>query len=176
MKFNWNLLSSFADETCGQSDRHDQVLLCVVANKNRKTANWWRSEFLHIQWVPSRRAQYFTTSFLNASLPLAALSEFCTLFSNGYITGSSWLHFKYHPRLLLQLLTGVVEEHALWWYLAELWVIQRCCFSHIGYIQPNVNMKMPVFWVVAPRSLVEFYRRFRGACYLYYQGDEQSWW
>jgi hypothetical protein len=26
-------------------------------------------------------------------------------------------------------------------------------------------MKMAVFWVVAPRSLVEVYRRFRSACF-----------
>jgi hypothetical protein len=32
-------------------------------------------------------------------------------------------------------------------------------------------MKMAVFRVVAPCRLVEFYRRFRGACYLHHQGD-----
>jgi hypothetical protein len=32
-------------------------------------------------------------------------------------------------------------------------------------------MKMAVFWVVAPGSLVEVYRRFRGTCYLHHQGD-----
>jgi hypothetical protein len=31
------------------------------------------------------------------------------------------------------------------------------------------SMKMAVFWVVAPCSLVEVYRRFRGACCLSYQ-------
>jgi hypothetical protein len=30
---------------------------------------------------------------------------------------------------------------------------------------------MPVFWVVAPCSLLEVQRRFRGACCLHYQGD-----
>jgi hypothetical protein len=33
-------------------------------------------------------------------------------------------------------------------------------------------MKMTVFWDVAPCSLVEDYRRFRGACCLHHQGDE----
>jgi hypothetical protein len=33
-------------------------------------------------------------------------------------------------------------------------------------------MKMAVFWVVAPCSLVEVYQRFRGPCCLHYQGDE----
>jgi hypothetical protein len=31
-------------------------------------------------------------------------------------------------------------------------------------------MKMVVFWGVAPCSLVEVYRRFRGACCLHHQG------
>jgi hypothetical protein len=33
-------------------------------------------------------------------------------------------------------------------------------------------MKMAIFWVVAPCSLVEVYRRFRGPCCLHHQGDE----
>jgi hypothetical protein len=33
------------------------------------------------------------------------------------------------------------------------------------------NMKMAVFWVVTPCSLVEVYQRFRGTCYLRHQGD-----
>jgi hypothetical protein len=32
------------------------------------------------------------------------------------------------------------------------------------------SMKMAVFWVVVPCSLVEVYRRFRGACCLHHQG------
>jgi hypothetical protein len=35
-----------------------------------------------------------------------------------------------------------------------------------------LNVKMAVFWVVAPCSLVEFYQRFRGPCCLHHQGDE----
>jgi hypothetical protein len=35
-----------------------------------------------------------------------------------------------------------------------------------------IKLKMTVFWDVAPRSLVEAYRRFKGACYLHHQGDE----
>jgi hypothetical protein len=33
-------------------------------------------------------------------------------------------------------------------------------------------MEMAVFWVVAPCSLVEVYRRFRDVCCLHHQGDE----
>jgi hypothetical protein len=36
-------------------------------------------------------------------------------------------------------------------------------------------MKMAVFWVVAPYSLVEVYQRFRGACCLHHQGDVRRW-
>jgi hypothetical protein len=32
-------------------------------------------------------------------------------------------------------------------------------------------VKMAVFWVVAPCSLVKVYRRFRDACCLHHQGD-----
>jgi hypothetical protein len=34
------------------------------------------------------------------------------------------------------------------------------------------TLKMAVFWVVAPCSLVEVYQRFRGPCCLHHQGDE----
>jgi hypothetical protein len=35
------------------------------------------------------------------------------------------------------------------------------------------NLKIAVFWVVAPCSLVEVYQRFRGPCCLHHQGDEE---
>jgi hypothetical protein len=40
----------------------------------------------------------------------------------------------------------------------------------------SMKLKMAVFWVVAPCSLVEVYRLFRGACCLYHQSldDEGS--
>jgi hypothetical protein len=34
------------------------------------------------------------------------------------------------------------------------------------------NIKMTVFWVVAPCSLVEVYQRFRDPCCLHHQGDQ----
>jgi hypothetical protein len=39
-----------------------------------------------------------------------------------------------------------------------------------------VSMKMAVFWVVAPCSLVEFYQRFKGPCCLHHQGDIHISW
>jgi hypothetical protein len=35
-----------------------------------------------------------------------------------------------------------------------------------------ITMKMAVFWVVAPCSLVEVYQHFRGTCCFQHQGDE----
>jgi hypothetical protein len=37
-----------------------------------------------------------------------------------------------------------------------------------------VSMKMAVFWVVAPYSLVEVYQHFRGPCCLHHQGNLSS--
>jgi hypothetical protein len=34
----------------------------------------------------------------------------------------------------------------------------------------SASMKMAVFWVVVPCSLVEVYRRFKGDCCLHHQG------
>jgi hypothetical protein len=39
-----------------------------------------------------------------------------------------------------------------------------------SHSRTSVNVKMAVFWVVAPCSLVEVCRRFRGACCLLHQG------
>jgi hypothetical protein len=35
-------------------------------------------------------------------------------------------------------------------------------------------MKIAVFWVLAPCSLVEVYQRFSGAYYLHHQGDDRQ--
>jgi hypothetical protein len=43
----------------------------------------------------------------------------------------------------------------------------------VGFeVLTTVSTKMAVFWVVAPCSLVEVYRRFRGPCCLHHQGNE----
>jgi hypothetical protein len=38
-------------------------------------------------------------------------------------------------------------------------------------MERNLHIKMAVFWVVAPCSLVEVYQRFRGPCCLHNQGE-----
>jgi hypothetical protein len=41
------------------------------------------------------------------------------------------------------------------------------CHHQVGFqVLTAASMKMAVFWVVAPCSLVEVYRRFRGACWV----------
>jgi hypothetical protein len=41
--------------------------------------------------------------------------------------------------------------------------------SHLYIGKWNYQLKMAVFWVIAPCSLIEIYRRFKGACYLHHQ-------
>jgi hypothetical protein len=44
-------------------------------------------------------------------------------------------------------------------------------FNKVGFeVFMAASMNMAVIWVVAPCSLVEVYRRFRGACCLHHQG------
>jgi hypothetical protein len=45
--------------------------------------------------------------------------------------------------------------------------------SYIKICRHTAILKMAVFWVVAPCSLVEVYRRFRGACCRHYQGRDK---
>jgi hypothetical protein len=52
-----------------------------------------------------------------------------------------------------------------------LFVVVSSWFSFL-WIVPI--MKLAVFWVVAPCSLVEVYQRFRGTCCLHYQDDNRS--
>jgi hypothetical protein len=45
-------------------------------------------------------------------------------------------------------------------------------YNFVGFeVFTAVSMKIAVFWVVAPCSLVEIYQRFRGPCCLHHQGD-----
>jgi hypothetical protein len=39
-------------------------------------------------------------------------------------------------------------------------------------LSSSYMLKIAVFWVVAPCSLVEIYQRFRRPCCLHHQGDE----
>jgi hypothetical protein len=60
------------------------------------------------------------------------------------------------------------------WILSWLhWGNIQTFLYWVGFeVLTAVSMKMAVFWVVAPWSLVEVYQRFRGPCCLHHQGDE----
>jgi hypothetical protein len=48
--------------------------------------------------------------------------------------------------------------------------------DRVGFeVLTAVSMKIAVFWVVAPCSLVEVYQRFRGPCCLHKQGPLKRW-
>jgi hypothetical protein len=49
---------------------------------------------------------------------------------------------------------------------------QECRRSDLKRLFPI--MKMAVFWVETPRTLVEVYRRFRSTCCLHHQGDNRG--
>jgi hypothetical protein len=57
--------------------------------------------------------------------------------------------------------------------IAVFWVVAPCSLVEVGFeVLTAVSMKIAVFWVVAPCSLVEVYQRFRGpCCCLHHQGD-----
>jgi hypothetical protein len=71
------------------------------------------------------------------------------------------------------------------WYDATRLLIPTCIaisspMFHVYFVPCKVpfrkwfQIKMAVFWVVAPCSLVEVYRHFRGACCFHHQDDETS--
>jgi hypothetical protein len=51
-------------------------------------------------------------------------------------------------------------------------ISQRVCFFTLPKSEYHKKSKMAVFWRDEPCSLVEIYRRFRGAYCLHHQGDE----
>jgi hypothetical protein len=71
------------------------------------------------------------------------------------------------------------------WLENPLWTTKNGCavretivHTKTGYAvrRTAAYVKMTLFWVVAPCSLVEVYQRFRCPCYLHHQGDESWWW
>jgi hypothetical protein len=47
--------------------------------------------------------------------------------------------------------------------------------NEVGFeVLTAVGMKIAVFWVVAPCSLVEVYQRFRSPCYLHHPGPDDG--
>jgi hypothetical protein len=61
-----------------------------------------------------------------------------------------------------------INSHVCRIYLHDGYIVKRVRYE----VLTAANIKMAVFWVVAQCSLVEIYRRFRGAYCLRHQGDE----
>jgi hypothetical protein len=65
---------------------------------------------------------------------------------------------------------GVIRFVGLLWLSANGILLEvKVNLEHSGQ---DDTLKIAVFWVVAPRSLVEVYQRFRGPSCLHHQGDE----
>jgi hypothetical protein len=78
-----------------------------------------------------------------------------------------------YPLLLPLSLDQISSE--LWSHPQSAFFSERKITIHVGSeVVTAVSTKMTVFWVVAPCSLVEVYRRFRGPCCLHHQGDDSS--
>jgi hypothetical protein len=71
--------------------------------------------------------------------------------------------------LTLKIICGrPVQKHRIWLHsMSDCRNLRSRPKSSREILQ---NQKISVFWVVVPCSLVEIYRRFRGACCLHYQG------
>jgi hypothetical protein len=63
-------------------------------------------------------------------------------------------------------LKPIINKRLVW----NVWIASNC-FNNVGFeVFTAMSMKMAVFWVVAPCSLVELYQRFKGPCCLHHQG------
>jgi hypothetical protein len=66
----------------------------------------------------------------------------------------------------------VYSSHLTNWYSIFVKTVMNQTHYWVGFeVLTAVSMKMAVFGVVAPCSLVELYHRFRGPCCLHHQGN-----
>jgi hypothetical protein len=80
--------------------------------------------------------------------------------------------------MLLLIFTSASEREREGWSVlqtpvttTENFMIVSISYKKVKFeVITAANMKMAVFWVVDPCSLVEVYRRFRGACCLNHHG------
>jgi hypothetical protein len=68
------------------------------------------------------------------------------------------------------------SQELLWirWYKLQTTIVSQQNKMYITFpaVERLLQMKMAVFWVIAPCSLVEIYQSVRGPCCLHHQGDE----
>jgi hypothetical protein len=76
--------------------------------------------------------------------------------------------FSYSPRPTLCSSMSWPKQHRI----RSLKAMDFVRYKSVVMSQLMLHMKMAVFWIVAPCSLVEVYQRFRGPYCLHHQGDE----
>jgi hypothetical protein len=67
-----------------------------------------------------------------------------------------------------------LQNNTTVWMFQSMLMIRMSLFGQAACngLLKNYTTKMAVFWVVAPCSLLEVYRRFTGVCCLHHQSDE----
>jgi hypothetical protein len=97
--------------------------------------------------------------------------------SDAWQGGSCPIHYTWHAMSVCSTL--LCTYHPPFWMSSWLSVCVCMCTNLsiylVGFqVLMAASMNMAVFWVVAPCSLVDVYRRFRGASCLHHQGDDGS--
>jgi hypothetical protein len=91
-----------------------------------------------------------------------------------------WFHYAVHIQAYMCSFFFLYGISTFWVYGVSfnlVWLTgkENCLWNFTsGSSRTTRWMKMVVFWVVAPCSLVEVYRRFRGPCCLHHQGSSPS--
>jgi hypothetical protein len=100
--------------------------------------------------------------------PWTVLFYYLVLETN-YVPVNSWQEFflRYQATGFVALLYEGRSRASCFPYLFTTFFTYKVC-----NVEMNLHLKMAVFWVVAPCSLVKIYRRFRGSCYLHHQGEK----
>jgi hypothetical protein len=96
-----------------------------------------------------------------------------------YYDGRKMGYYRKHKDTLFMHMTTKVT-HGGWitfiHWTHDLWMSTFLSCESVFHLTDSYKcvwwVNTAVFWVVAPCSLVEVYRRFRGTCYCRHQGDE----
>jgi hypothetical protein len=125
------------------------------------------------KWIPSWSALTFgwfvlSHTSLTVKNELGAMTEWWIYNSNTspLFDRNRKLKNGYNNPLL------VTSNHMLWHVRMLLTTSKyKTFYVPFSILNNMLSLKIAVFWVVAPYSLVEVYQRFRGPCCLHHQGD-----
>jgi hypothetical protein len=122
----------------------------------------WIILFLYV--AGSFCAPYFLILLLLPNrFPLISFASSCTVSVYSFHTSS--VTFAYFLLLLLRF--------PLLLLLSMFFLLPPPLLMSSSSCTSGYTLKMAVFWVVAPCSLVEVYQRFRGTCCLHHQGTHR---